>query len=89
MLRRCCQPRLRRHFALIKLLEPFAPPGEFHRAECRLGCARNDVGHRRIHLEQRLEGRANIGANLLQHQHTVAANSDRKLVSDSRRPLRL
>ena len=89
MLGRRRQPRLRRHLAPIKLLKPLPPPCEFHRAERRLGCARNDVSHRRIHLEQRLDGRANIGANLLQHQHTVAANGDRKLVSDSRRPLRL
>jgi hypothetical protein len=55
MLRHRPQPRLGRDHALIQLLEPLSPPGELDRAKRRLRRAHDDIAHRGIDLEERLE----------------------------------
>lgn len=84
------QARLRWNDALIELFEPLSPPGELDRTERRLRRARNDVAHRGINLEKRLESRPQIHREKPQHLRTIGADRRGKvLVSGNRRPLRL
>lgn len=52
---RSLQSRLRRHLALVKFLKPFAPPGQLNRAERGLRRLRDDIAHRVVDGEERVE----------------------------------
>ena len=70
------QPWLRRHLALVELLEPFPPPGELDRRQRRLGRFGDDLAHRLVDVEEGVEGGPQLDRPVEPDEVAVAQFSD-------------